>query len=228
MFNAIGIDLGTAYSRVAVFRQGKVEIIPNDHGNRKTPSVIAFNDDGILIGDSAKNQATRNPINTVFDGRLLVGHKYNDSIIQASMKYWPFKLIDEDQKLKVQVEYQGEVKSFTPEIVLSMILIKMKKIAEDYLKSKISGVVLTIPSYYNYYQRYIIKYAAALAEINLLDTINSSIAAAIYYGLENKILVERNILVCDLGSATLSISVVKLDEGFFEVKATAGKMMICL
>ncbi|CAF1016620.1 unnamed protein product [Didymodactylos carnosus] len=222
MARAIGIDLGTTYSCVGVFQHGKVEIIANDQGNRTTPSYTAFTDSERLIGDAAKNQVAMNPNNTIFDAKRLIGRKFEDPTVQADMKHWPFKVISEGGKPKIQVEYKNEVKSFTPEEISSMVLTKMKEIAEAYLGKKISDAVITVPAYFNDSQRQATKDAGVIAGLNVLRIINEPTAAAIAYGLDKKTVGERNILIFDLGGGTFDVSVLKIEEGIFEVKSTAG------
>jgi len=222
MARAIGIDLGTTYSCVGIFQHGKVEIIANDQGNRTTPSYVAFTDSERLIGDAAKNQVAMNPNNTVFDAKRLIGRKYDDTTVQADMKHWPFKVINEGGKPKIQVEYKNETKSFTPEEISSMVLTKMKEIAEAYLGKKVSEAVITVPAYFNDSQRQATKDAGVIAGLNVLRIINEPTAAAIAYGLDKKVTGERNILIFDLGGGTFDVSVLKIEEGIFEVKSTAG------
>jgi len=222
MARAIGIDLGTTYSCVGIFQHGKVEIIANDQGNRTTPSYVAFTDSERLIGDAAKNQVAMNPNNTVFDAKRLIGRKFEDQTVQADMKHWPFKVISEGGKPKIQVEYKNETKTFTPEEISSMVLTKMREIAEAYLGKKISEAVITVPAYFNDSQRQATKDAGVIAGLNVLRIINEPTAAAIAYGLDKKVTGERNILIFDLGGGTFDVSVLKIEEGIFEVKSTAG------
>ncbi|CAB1449530.1 unnamed protein product [Pleuronectes platessa] len=219
---SIGIDLGTTYSCVAVFQHGKVEIIANDQGNRTTPSYVAFSDTERLIGDAAKNQVAMNPTNTIFDAKRLIGRKFNDSIVQSDMKLWPFKVIDDNGKPKVQVEYKGETKNFYPEEISSMVLVKMKEIAEAYLGQKVSNAVITVPAYFNDSQRQATKDAGVISGLNVLRIINEPTAAAIAYGLDKGKRGERNVLIFDLGGGTFDVSILTIEDGIFEVKATAG------
>jgi len=222
MARAIGIDLGTTYSCVGIFQHGKVEIIANDQGNRTTPSYVAFTDSERLIGDAAKNQVAMNPNNAIFDAKRLIGRKYEDATVQSDMKHWPFKVISEGGKPKIQVEYKNETKTFTPEEISSMVLTKMKEIAEAYLGKKVSDAVITVPAYFNDSQRQATKDAGVISGLNVLRIINEPTAAAIAYGLDKKVSGERNILIFDLGGGTFDVSVLKIEEGIFEVKSTAG------
>jgi len=221
--SAIGIDLGTTYSCVGVWQNDRVEIIANDQGNRTTPSYVAFTDSERLIGDAAKNQVAMNPENTVFDAKRLIGRKFTDSVVQADMKHWPFKVVaKEGDKPFIQVNYKGETKTFAPEEVSSMVLIKMKEIAEAYLGKAVKDAVITVPAYFNDGQRQATKDAGAIAGLNVLRIINEPTAAAIAYGLDKRKSGECNILIFDLGGGTFDVSLLTLDDGIFEVKATAG------
>ncbi|CDK26122.1 unnamed protein product [Kuraishia capsulata CBS 1993] len=224
MSKAIGIDLGTTYSCVAHFSNDRVEIIANDQGNRTTPSFVAFTDSERLIGDAAKNQAAMNPSNTVFDAKRLIGRKFSDPEVQGDMKHFPFKVIDKGSKPVVEVEFKGETKVFSPEEISSMILTKMKETAESYLGTKVNDAVITVPAYFNDSQRQATKDAGLIAGLNVLRIINEPTAAAIAYGLDKKDTGagEHNILIFDLGGGTFDVSLLSIDEGVFEVKATAG------
>ncbi|XP_017084498.2 LOW QUALITY PROTEIN: heat shock 70 kDa protein cognate 2 [Drosophila eugracilis] len=220
---AIGIDLGTTYSCVGVWQNSKVEIIANDQGNRTTPSYVAFNDTERLIGDAAKNQVAMNAKNTVFDAKRLIGRKFDDKKIQEDLKLWPFKVINDGGKPKIEVEFKGERKRFAPEEVSSMVLTKMREIAEVYLGGKVKDAVITVPAYFNDSQRQATKDAGSIAGLNVLRIINEPTAAALAYGLDKNLKGERNVLIFDLGGGTFDVSILTIDEGsLFEVKATAG------
>lgn len=219
---AVGIDLGTTYSCVAIYRDDRCEIIPNEQGNRTTPSFVAFNDTERLIGDAAKNQVAMNPQNTVFDAKRLIGRKFDDPEVQADMKHFPFKVIERQGKPMVKVEFKGEEKEFTPEEISSMILIKMREIAEGFLGTSVPSAVVTVPAYFNDSQRQATKDAGRIAGLNVLRIINEPTAAAIAYGLDKKVEGERNVLIFDLGGGTFDVSLLTIEEGIFEVKSTAG------
>ena len=220
---AIGIDLGTTYSCVAVLQNGKVEIITNDQGFRTTPSYVAFNDTERLIGDSAKNQAAMNPSNTVYDSKRLIGRRFYDPMVQSDMKHWPFSVVEERGRPKIKIEYKGKMKTFCPEEISSMILQKMRETAEAYLGEKVSDAVVTVPAYFNNTQRQATKDAGVISGLNVMRIINEPTAAAIAYGLDKKKTEgERNVLIFDLGGGNLDVSIVTIDEGIFEVKSTAG------
>eukprot|EP00296_Roombia_truncata_P007582 JP446027.1.p1 GENE.JP446027.1~~JP446027.1.p1 ORF type:complete len:652 (+),score=330.89 JP446027.1:47-2002(+) len=219
---AIGIDLGTTYSCVGIWQNDRVEIIANDQGNRTTPSYVAFTDSERLIGDAAKNQTAMNPINTIFDAKRLIGRKFNDPIVQSDMKHWPFKVVADGEKPMLMATYMGEEKKFSPEEISSMVLVKMKDTAEAYLGTTVKNAVVTVPAYFNDSQRQATKDAGAICGLNVLRIINEPTAAAIAYGLDKKGSGERNILIFDLGGGTFDVSILTIDDGIFEVKATAG------
>jgi len=219
---AIGIDLGTTYSCVGVWRDNRCEIIANDQGNRTTPSYVAFSNDERIIGDGAKNQAAMNPSNTVYDAKRLIGRDFNDPVIQKEIQGFPFLVKDDGHnKPIIEVEYKGETKTFHPEEISSMILIKMKETAEAYLGEDITDAVVTVPAYFNDGQRQATKDAGAIAGLNVLRIINEPTAAAIAYGLDNESK-EQNVLIFDLGGGTFDVSLLNIDDGIFEVRSTAG------
>ena len=217
----IGIDLGTTYSCVGIFRNGSVEIIPNELGNRITPSVVAFIDDDRLVGEAAKNQAALNPKRTIYSVKRLIGRKYNDKEVQMDKKLLPYDIIDKDGKPYIQVETKGQKKLFSPEEISAMILTKMKTVAENFLGTKVKNAVITVPAYFNDSQRQSTKDAGTIAGLNVLRIINEPTAAAIAYGLDKKDK-ERNILVFDLGGGTFDVSLLTIDSGVFEVVSTNG------
>jgi len=220
---AIGIDLGTTYSCVGVWQNDRVEIIANDQGNRTTPSIVAFTDTERLIGDAAYNQMAMNPINTVYDAKRLIGRKFSDSVVQNDMKHWPFKVVRrEGDKPVIQVQYKGETKEFMPEEISAAVLTKMKESAEAYLGQEVKKAVITVPAYFNDSQRQATKDAGTIAGLEVLRIINEPTAAAIAYGIDKKAKKEMNILIFDLGGGTFDVSLLAIEEGVFEVKATAG------
>jgi len=218
----IGIDLGTTYSCVGVFKNGRVDIIANDQGNRITPSYVAFTADGErLIGDAAKNQLTSNPENTIFDVKRLIGRTWDDKSVQNDIKFYPFKVTNSNGKPHISANTGEGDKSFAPEEISAMVLGKMRDIAEDYLGKKISNAVVTVPAYFNDAQRQATKDAGTIAGLNVMRIINEPTAAAIAYGLDKKD-GEKNILVFDLGGGTFDVSLLTIDNGVFEVVSTNG------
>jgi len=220
---AIGIDLGTTYSCVGIWQHGQVEIISNDQGYRTTPSYVAFTDSARLVGEAAKSQVAMNPENTVFDAKRLIGREFQDSAVQKDMKTWPFKVIKGSQnKPKIVVNFKGASKEFFAEEISSMVLQKMKEIAEAYLGDDVKNAVITVPAYFNDGQRNATKDAGRISGLNVLRIINEPTAAAIAYGLGKKDTGEQNVLIFDLGGGTFDVSLLTIEDGIFEVKATAG------
>ncbi|XP_071487345.1 endoplasmic reticulum chaperone BiP-like [Diadema antillarum] len=218
----IGIDLGTTYSCVGVFKNGRVEIIANDQGNRITPSYVAFTADGErLIGDAAKNQLTSNPENTVFDAKRMIGRTWDDKSVQHDLKYFPFKVENKNGKPHVRVSVGGTGKLFAAEEISAMVLTKMKETAEAYLGKKVTHAVVTVPAYFNDAQRRATKDAGTISGLNVMRIINEPTAAAIAYGMDKKE-GEKNILVFDLGGGTFDVSLLTIDNGVFEVVSTNG------
>ncbi len=196
---AIGIDLGTTYSCVGVYQNGKVEIIANDQGERTTPSYVGFTDSERLIGLAAKNAATSNPTNTVYDAKRMIGREFSDPKLQEDMKHFSFKVVDKSGKPKISVNYKGEDKEFTPEEISAMVLTKMKQTAEAYLGTTVTNAVVTVPAYFNDAQRQATKDAGIIAGLNILRIINEPTAAAIAYGLDKISEQQRNVLIFDFG-----------------------------
>ena len=220
---AIGIDLGTTYSCVGVWQNDRVEIIANDQGNRTTPSYVSFTDDERLVGDSAKQGASANPKNTVFDAKRLIGRRLNDASVVSDRKLWPFSVVDGGEgKPKIEVVYKGETKQFLPEEISAMVLGKMKTTAEGFLGASVKNAVITVPAYFNDAQRQATKDAGAIAGLNVLRIINEPTAAAIAYGLDRLGSKSQNVLIFDCGGGTHDLSLLTIDEGVFEVLATAG------
>jgi heat shock protein 1/8 len=219
---SVGIDLGTTYSCVGIWQNDRVEIIANDQGNRTTPSYVAFNDAERLIGDAAKSQVAMNAGNTVFDAKRLIGRKFSDPEVRSDMKHWPFKVTETSQgKPMIEVNFKGELKQFSAEEISSMVLTKMKETAESYLGRDVKNAVITVPAYFNDAQRQATRDAGAISGLNVLRIINEPTAAAIAYGLDKKG-AEKNVLIFDLGGGTFDVSLLTIEEGIFEVKATAG------
>ncbi|XP_031259600.1 heat shock cognate 70 kDa protein-like [Pistacia vera] len=222
----IGIDLGTTYSCVGIWEDGKVEIIHNDQGNKTTPSYVAFNEQERLVGDAAKSQTNMNPRNTIYDAKRLIGRRFDDPSVQSDIKYWPFKVIaGADNKPMVVVTHKGEEKQLACEEISSMVLTKMRKIAEDYYGSTVEDVVITVPAYFNDSQRQATKDAGVIAGLNVMQIINEPTAAAIAYGLDKKSTSngESNVLIFDLGGGTVDVSLVSISDGNFTVKGIAGE-----
>ncbi|ODM89010.1 Heat shock 70 kDa protein [Orchesella cincta] len=218
---AIGIDLGMTYSCVGVFQNGKVKIIANDEG---TPSYVAFKDTERLVGKAAKNQVAMNPKNTIFDAKRLIGRKFDDLKSNKTSTHWPFTVINDNGKPKLEVDFKGETKRFSPEEVSSMVLVKMREVAEAYLGQQVTDAVITVPAYFNNSQRQATKDAGAIAGLNVLRIINESTAAALAYGLEMNVgnEGEKNVLIFDLGGGSINVSILIIEDGIFEVRSTAG------
>ena len=221
--SSVGIDLGTTYSCVGVWQNEKVEIVANDQGINTTPSYVAFTETERLIGDAAKNQVARNPTNTVFDAKRLIGRKFSDKTVQDDIKLWPFKVESGPaEKPIIVVNFKGESKKFQAEEISSMVLTKMKEIAETYLGKPVNSAVVTVPAYFNDSQRQATKDAGTIAGLNVQRIINEPTAAAIAYGLDKQGQGERNVLIFDLGGGTFDVSLLTIEDGIFEVKATNG------
>ncbi len=219
---AIGIDLGTTYSCVGVWKDGRVEILTNEQGDRTTPSYVSFKDNERIIGIGAKNSASQNTANTIYDAKRFIGLQYDDPVVQTEMKNMPFKIINKNNKPAFNVEYMGETKTFFPEEISAMILSEMKRISEQYLGHDVKDAVITVPAYFNDAQRQATKDAGAIAGLNVLRIINEPTAASIAYGIDKQTEREKNIIIFDCGGGTHDISILTLDDGVFEVKSTAG------
>ena len=220
--SAIGIDLGTTYSCVAVFQNGSVEIIANDQGNRITPSYVSFQDDERLIGDGAKNASTQNPTQTIYEIKRMIGREFNDPMLQKDLALLPYKVVNDKGRPKVEVSYMGEQKQFSSEEISAMILTKMKDTAESFLGKKVKDAVITVPAYFNDAQRQSTKDAGLIAGLNVLRVINEPTAAAIAYGLDKKDGKGRKVLIFDFGGGTHDVSLLSIEDGVFEVISTGG------
>ncbi|CAF4919658.1 unnamed protein product [Pieris macdunnoughi] len=219
---AVGIDLGTTYSCVAVWQNNNVKVIVNEHGNRTTPSFVAFTHRERLIGQAAKNQAVVNPKNTVFAAKRLIGRRYDDMGLQMDLRHYPFKVINENGKPKILIEYRGKMRSFSPEEISSMILFRMKEVAEAYLGKNVDKAVITVPAYFTDAQRQATRLAGSIAGLEVIRIINEPTAAALAFGYDKKFSGERNVLIYDLGGGTLDVSIITISDSVYEVKATAG------
>ncbi|TFK85754.1 heat shock protein HSS1 [Polyporus arcularius HHB13444] len=222
MAKAVGIDLGTTFSCVGVWQNDRVEIIANDQGSRTTPSYVAFTGIKRLFGDSAKDQAAINPQNTVFNSKRLIGRKFGDAEVQSDIRHFPFTVFDKNGTPYIRVQYRDQEKEFCPEEISAMVLTKMKKVAESYLGDTVTNAVISVPAHFNHSQRQATRDAGTIAGLNVLRLMDEPSAAAIAYGFDKKTQGERNVLVFDLGGGTLDVSLVTMEEGIFEVKATAG------
>jgi len=223
MKTSVGIDLGTTYSCVGVWQNDKVEIVANDQGINTTPSYVAFTEEERLIGDAAKNQTARNPKNTVFDAKRLIGRKFTDQTVQSDIALWPFRVESGPaEKPMICVTFKGEQKKFQAEEISSMVLVKMKEIAETYVGKSVNSAVVTVPAYFNDSQRQATKDAGTIAGLEVKRIINEPTAAAIAYGLDKQTAGEKNVLIFDLGGGTFDVSLLTIDDGIFEVKATNG------
>lgn len=224
---AIGIDLGTTFSCVGVYKGEGVEIVTNAEGNRTTPSYVAFTDSERLVGDSAKAQAARNPTNTIYDAKRLIGRKYEDATVTKDRESWPFTVVKgKGGAAAVEVQFKGERKRFSPEEISSMVLAKMKETAEASLGHEVKKAVITVPAYFNDAQRQATKDAGAICGLEVLRIINEPTAAAIAYGLDKKNETKAGepnmVLVYDMGGGTFDVTLLEITDGHFEVKATAG------
>ncbi|KAK9913510.1 hypothetical protein M0R45_037323 [Rubus argutus] len=223
--HGIGIDLGTTYSCVAVWQHDHVEVIVNDQGSRTTPSQVAFTDTETFVGDAALNQIIRNPTNSIFDAKRLIGRRFSDASVQRDIKLWPFKVIGgPEEKPMLVVTHMGQEKQFSDEDISSMVLSKMREIAEAYLGSTVKDAVITVPAYFNDSQRHSTKNAAVNAGLKVMLMINEPTAAAIAYGLDKKAswYRERTVMMFDFGGGTLDVSLLTISGGVFQVNATAG------
>jgi heat shock protein 1/8 len=219
----IGIDLGTTYSCVGVWQNDKVEIIANDQGNRTTPSWVAFTDTEKLVGESAKSQVNMNPENTIYDVKRIMGHKMNDPLVQKEVKHFSYRVSEGSNNTpQIHVQHRGEAKTFSPQEISAFVLEKMKQTAEAYLGKEVKNAVITVPAYFNDAQRQATKDAGAICGLNVLRIINEPTAAAIAYGLDNQKDGDRNVIIFDVGGGTLDVTLLNIDEGIFEVKATSG------
>ena len=218
----ISTDLGTTFCCFSVYKNNRIEVIANDQGNRTTPSYVAFTDTEILVGDAAKNQVALNPRNTIFDAKRLIGRKYSDPSVQSFLKHWPFKVIDQGDKPMFEVQYKGETKLYAPEQISAMLLKYVKQMSENYLGHEVKKAIITVPAYFNDSQRQATKDAGTIAGLDVVRIINEPTAGALAYGLDKSEKGERTVLVYDCGGGTTDISLIQIDEGFFEVKATSG------
>merc|ERR1712023_443731 len=224
-YPAVGIDLGTTYSCVGVWKDGKIEIIANESGNRTTPSCVAFNKNEILVGDAAKNQAVFKPSQSIFDAKRMIGKRFSDEELLKDRRSWPFKVCrGARDAVLIEVEHEQKMKYYRPEEISSMVLKKMASISRDYLLREVEDAVITVPAYFNDAQRVATKDAGKLAGLNVLRIVNEPTAACIAYGMHKKApnVKERNVLIFDLGGGTFDVSLLCIDSGVFEVLSTNG------
>ena len=224
MPNAIAIDLGTTYSSVAIWQNDKVEVIANDKDSRLTPSYVAFTDAQHFIGEDAKIQLSRNPRNTIFDAKRLIGRRFNSQDVQSDMKYWPFEIVDKGGKPAFKLEFENEVKTLMPQEVLSMVIAKMRETAEAYLGCKIENAIITVPVHFNYSQRQAIRDAGLIAGLNVLRLVTETTAAAVAYSFRKKIESEKKVLIFDLGGGVCNVSLIMLEDDVIQVIAVEGNI----
>ena len=220
----IGIDLGTFNSCVAVFQNGKVDIIPNEFGERTTPSYVSFVNNEIMIGNAAKNRVNSNPTNTIYSTKRIIGRKFSDNKLQEDLFLWPFKIIKDlySERPKYQITYQNQEKQLYAEEIIVRIFQKMKNSASAFLGKEVRDAVVTVPNYFNDLQRKCIKDAVTISGLNVLRTVNETSAAALAYGFNNKNKNEQNLLIFDLGGGNLNVSIVSIEGGLYEVKSLNG------
>ena len=223
----IGIDLATCMSMVAVWKDGKVEIIASESGNRTVPSFVSFTEEERIVGEAAKSMSSTNPKNTVFDAKRLIGRSFDDVEVQKIMKMWPFKVVnDGNNRPKIVVDFKGETIQLYPEEISAMVLQKLKTMAESYLGCEVKDAVITVPAYFNDNQRQATKDAGRIAGLNVLRLLAEPTSACIAYGLNNKKDKERKVIIFDLGGGTFDVSLLSVDDGIFEVKATSGNTLL--
>ena len=222
-FPVASLDLGTTFSCISYWTHGAPVVIANDQGNRTTPSVVAFTDTEILVGEAAANQAAMNPTNTIYEIKRLIGRRFSDTTVQNDIKQWPFKVVcGPDDKPLVEVKFKGETKRYTPEEISAKIIMKMRQTVETYLGKPISKILITVPAYFNDSQRQATKDAGTIAGLQVIKILNEPTAAALSYGLDRKDKADRNVLIFDCGGGTHDTSILNISDGFFEVKATCG------
>ena len=196
----IGIDLATCMSMVAVWKDGKVEIISSESGNRTVPSYVSFTEEERIVGEAAKSMSATNPTNTVFDAKRLIGRPFDDVEVQKMMVNWPYKVVnDGNNRPQIVVDFKGETKKYYPEEISAMVLQKLKGMAESYLGVEVKDAVVTVPAYFNDNQRQATKDAGRIAGLNVLRLLAEPTSACIAYGLNNKTDSERKVVIFDLG-----------------------------